>query len=224
VDDLANFYLDEIKKTQPQGPYYLSGYSGGGIAAFEIARKLTASGEQVAFLGFIDSYCPELPQRSMSERAEIHLARLREQGPKYVTDTIGRRIIKERYEMGRRVSRQLRRFMPQRFRYEQIEDSWLVAQDAYRPPPWDGKATLFRARELGSISLWTGFKDDELHGWGRYLLRGVEVRYCPGDHNSMCEEPNVRVLAAQFREAVDKSAAELGEPPAAAQASDSSPS
>ncbi len=45
-------------------------------------------------------------------------------------------------------------------------------------------------------------KDDEQHGWARYLAQGVDVQFCPGDHNTMCDEPNVRVLAAKLREAL----------------------
>jgi thioesterase domain-containing protein len=89
----------------------------------------------------------------------------------------------------------------------------LVAQAAYKPPPWSGRATLFRAREIGSISLWTAVKDDEEHGWSRYLLGGVDVQLCPGNHNTMCEEPNVRVLAAQLREALRRASGAASAPP-----------
>jgi thioesterase domain-containing protein/NAD(P)-dependent dehydrogenase (short-subunit alcohol dehydrogenase family)/acyl carrier protein len=207
VPDLAEHYLREVRAVQPRGPYFLGGYSGGGIAAFEMCHRLTAAGEEVAFLGLIDSYSPELPMRSKAERARMHLERLTSGGPSYVLQTLERRANYERYELRRRVSRTLRRVFPDRFRFEQVEDSWLVAQAAYKPPPWAGRATLFRARELGSMSLWTAVKDDDEHGWGRYLLAGVDVQLCPGDHNTMCEEPNVRVLAGHLRDALRRASA-----------------
>jgi thioesterase domain-containing protein len=202
VEELAEHYLREVRTVQPHGPYFLGGYSGGGIAAFEMCRRLSAEGEKVAFLGLIDSYSPELPMRSLSERAKIHMSRLSKQGPRTLLDSLGRRLIHERYEATRRVSRGLRQVFPDKFRHEHVQDSWLVAQSRYRPPAWNGKATLFRAREVGSMSLWSAVKDDEQHGWARYLLQGVDVKLCPGDHNSMCDEPNVRVLAATLREAL----------------------
>jgi thioesterase domain-containing protein/NAD(P)-dependent dehydrogenase (short-subunit alcohol dehydrogenase family)/acyl carrier protein len=202
VEELAEHYLREVRLVQPHGPYFLGGYSGGGITAFEMCRRLAAEGEKIAFLGLIDSYSPHLPMRSLAERAQIHFKRLSTQGPKSVLDSLGRRLIHERYEATRRVTRGLRQVFPDKFRHEHVQDSWLVAQSRYRPPPWDGKAMLFRARELGSMSLWSAVKDDEQHGWARYLLQGVDVKLCPGDHNSMCEEPNVRVLAAALREAL----------------------
>jgi thioesterase domain-containing protein len=56
VADMADFFMAEIQKTRPHGPYFLAGYSFGGVVMFETARRLTAKGERVAFLGMIESY------------------------------------------------------------------------------------------------------------------------------------------------------------------------
>ncbi len=155
VEELADHYLREVRSVQPHGPYFLGGYSGGGITAFEMCRRLTAEGESIAFLGLIDSYSPELPMRPIAERVGIHLQRLSTRGPRTLLDSLGNRLIHERYELTRHMTRGLRRVFPGKFKHEHVQDSWLVAQGRYRPPPWDGKATLFRARELGSMSLWS---------------------------------------------------------------------
>lgn len=55
VEAMAADYLREIKSHQPHGPYYLCGYSFGGLVAFEMARRLEASGERVGFLGLFDT-------------------------------------------------------------------------------------------------------------------------------------------------------------------------
>ena len=94
--------------------------------------------------------------------------------------------------------------LPHRYRYEQIQDSWIVAERRYRPTPWQGTATLFRAREESAISLWTAFEVDEQHGWGRYVRGGVDVEICPGNHSTMCEMPHVRALSQKIRDAVDR--------------------
>jgi hypothetical protein len=44
-----------IRAIQPHGPYWLLGYSWGGLVALEIARCLQASQEPIAFLGMIDT-------------------------------------------------------------------------------------------------------------------------------------------------------------------------
>src|SRR5262249_2379389 len=43
---------------QPHGPYCLGGLSFGGVVAFEMARQLQQSGEQVALLALIDTWAP----------------------------------------------------------------------------------------------------------------------------------------------------------------------
>ena len=38
-----------------------------------------------------------------------------------------------------------------------------------------------------------------LNGWERLILGNIDVNECPGDHSTMCEQPNVRVLARRLR-------------------------
>jgi acetoacetyl-CoA synthetase len=52
---MAADYLREIKARQPNGPYCLCGYSFGGLVAFEIARRLSESGNEVGFVGLFDT-------------------------------------------------------------------------------------------------------------------------------------------------------------------------
>ena len=53
---MAEEYLAELRVRQPHGPYYLSGYCGGGIVAYEMAQHLHAVGETVALLVIIDLF------------------------------------------------------------------------------------------------------------------------------------------------------------------------
>ena len=55
VEVMTKEYLREIKARQPHGPYQLCGYSFGGVLAFEIARQLSESGNEVGFVGLIDT-------------------------------------------------------------------------------------------------------------------------------------------------------------------------
>ncbi|MFP1920863.1 amino acid adenylation domain-containing protein [Lonsdalea quercina] len=59
VAAMCERHLATIRRIQPQGPYYLLGYSLGGTLAHGIAARLEAAGEQVAFLGLFDTYPPE---------------------------------------------------------------------------------------------------------------------------------------------------------------------
>ncbi len=55
IEEMAEDYLRAIKERQPNGPYYVCGYSSGGLVAFEIARRLSESGDAVGLVGLFDT-------------------------------------------------------------------------------------------------------------------------------------------------------------------------
>jgi thioesterase domain-containing protein/acyl carrier protein len=54
IKEMATRCLKAIQKLQPEGPYYLGGWSLGGCVAFEIAQQLRQQGQQVALLALLD--------------------------------------------------------------------------------------------------------------------------------------------------------------------------
>jgi thioesterase domain-containing protein len=54
LSDYADIYIEELKAIQPKGPYFLCGYSAGGLIAFEMAHKLLAAGEEIGDLMLIE--------------------------------------------------------------------------------------------------------------------------------------------------------------------------
>ncbi|KAI1389461.1 polyketide synthase [Hypoxylon trugodes] len=58
VYGMATKFIEEMKRRQPQGPYAVSGWSAGGVIAYEIVNQLTKAGEEVSHLLIIDAPCP----------------------------------------------------------------------------------------------------------------------------------------------------------------------
>ncbi|HEX3046831.1 MAG TPA: amino acid adenylation domain-containing protein, partial [Bacillota bacterium] len=58
IETLAVQYLRKIKQIQPQGPYYLGGWSFGGTVAVEIARRIEINGEEIQYLALLDATAP----------------------------------------------------------------------------------------------------------------------------------------------------------------------
>jgi thioesterase domain-containing protein/acyl carrier protein len=58
VAAMTDEYFRAVKLQQPTGPYLLCGYSFGGLVAFELARRLSANGDEVAFVGLIGTLPP----------------------------------------------------------------------------------------------------------------------------------------------------------------------
>jgi thioesterase domain-containing protein len=42
------------------------------------------------------------------------------------------------------------------------------------------------------------------YGWDRFISEPVEVRWIPGDHESLVTEPHVRAVAAELRSCLDE--------------------
>ncbi len=55
IEDMAALYTKEIRRAQPQGPYFLGGYCMGGTIALEVAQQLQAEGERIALLALFDT-------------------------------------------------------------------------------------------------------------------------------------------------------------------------
>ncbi|THC96716.1 hypothetical protein EYZ11_003822 [Aspergillus tanneri] len=58
LEELTAKYILQIRRRQPTGPYYLAGWSAGGICAYEAARQLSDAGESTARLVLIDAPNP----------------------------------------------------------------------------------------------------------------------------------------------------------------------
>ncbi|MDN2662325.1 amino acid adenylation domain-containing protein [Psychromonas sp. 14N.309.X.WAT.B.A12] len=59
MEAAVEHYFRALKGVQPQGPYHFLGYSFGGTVAIALAAKLERLGEQVSFVGLLDTYPPE---------------------------------------------------------------------------------------------------------------------------------------------------------------------
>jgi thioesterase domain-containing protein len=202
VEAMAAEYVADIRRFQPRGPYRIGGYSGGGTVAFEMAHQFVAAGERVEALVFLDSYSRAMPVRSRADRLRLHVRRLFTQGPGYAFEKLRDRIMLHDLAVVRRVLlKPFLRWFPDRFREDSMIYSWTDAFMRYQPRPWDGAAHLFRVK-LDEQSQWSGVRVEEDLGW-RSLVSRLVVAEVPGDHNSMCQEPNARVLADLLRACLD---------------------
>jgi amino acid adenylation domain-containing protein len=81
VRDMASEYIEQIRGVQESGPYYLLGWSFGGIVAHEIAVQLQADGAEIGALIIMDGYPlhknpepAETPDWMLTERKGLYAA------------------------------------------------------------------------------------------------------------------------------------------------------
>ncbi|MFY0623725.1 MAG: SDR family NAD(P)-dependent oxidoreductase [Pelagimonas sp.] len=206
IAEAARDYISEMRQVQPYGPYMIGGFSGGGISAYEIAHQLEAMGEEVSLVVMLDTPLPQRRPLSRKDRLIIQMHKAREKGVFYPVIWAKNRIAWE-FEKRRHVEET---HVAHGFHNAEIEAAFYRAIATYDVKPWDGRAVLFRPPLVGTWTVSEGRMVDEDRSyvthdndWGLYVP-GVEVHEVPGDHDSMVLEPNVRVLAALMRDAIQQ--------------------
>lgn len=58
-EEMATDYIRHLQTVQPEGPYFLSGVSSGGVIALEMAQQLHAQGHKVALVAMYDTSGPD---------------------------------------------------------------------------------------------------------------------------------------------------------------------
>jgi thioesterase domain-containing protein/NAD(P)-dependent dehydrogenase (short-subunit alcohol dehydrogenase family)/acyl carrier protein len=207
-EEMARAYLHEVRRIQPDGPYVLGGYSGGGLVAFEMARQLEAAGEQTAALILLDTPIRTPQKFSFLDKVDMWLPGLRKEGLAYVGHKLRARREWRRQLEARDLERKAEDSSSAQFHSQRVGDAFLQASSRYEIPNVNLHATLLRPKQNVKFRLRDGrMIDGERNvllpdnGWSAHVasLTVVEV---PGNHDSMVLEPNVRVLAAAIRRAI----------------------
>jgi amino acid adenylation domain-containing protein len=197
AEDMASHYVKEIRSVQPQGPYFLGGYSFGGMVAFEMAQQLTAQGQERAVVVLFDTFC--FPSQGTSVSPEVAstsslwLNLLRtpaSEWPAYIwrIATAPIRII-HRWLHVARLPRDVKK----------VRTACLQAEKDYMPRPYPGRVILFRSnhKPLRQVS-------DPCAGWSTYAARGLEIYEIEGNHENILLEPQVRCVAEQLKTCLDQ--------------------
>jgi thioesterase domain-containing protein len=200
IDQMADAYIAEIREFQPDGPYLLGGYSGGGIVAFEMARRLTALGLEVGLLAFLDTFHPQMSVRDITLFSRLE--RLQREGVSYVREALERQrhsaqVARDDREIEGHVARG--EAIPFNLRELYLWRNFERAQAVYLPGPWTGHATLFRAAELDYCFEGGG----PTYGWDRDVLGGVDVITIPGNHSTLLVGANAELLVRSLSAAID---------------------
>jgi aspartate racemase len=209
LEDIAAYFVSEVRERCPQGPYFLAGTCMGGVVAFEMARQLHAAGQEVRFLGLIDTWPPaKLPGRRSKtwanpaltpvhfilSRAALYLRTMalmtRRERMRFLAGKA--RMIKEMI-----VKRDPFRGDSSEFHRAAVTQANLVAFQSYAPKPYPGPAVQFRAVDRNVVPLL-----DTRMVWKEFTSR-LDVYDVPGDSTgAVLGEPHVRVLAEKLQQAL----------------------
>jgi thioesterase domain-containing protein/acyl carrier protein len=209
LEEIAALYVDDVRRAQPAGPYFLGGWSLGGQVAFEMARQLRALGETVALLAVVDTM-PSLAKEEGPEQTDVdylldiaayvgnfwgrnpevspeHLAAL---GPEGRIAYVAERLAAVDFLPPGTGERQLLRVL-------KVYRANVRALRGYQAGVYPDGLTLLRAGEAPGTP--GGALSETDLGWKQIVRGPVDVHTVPGNHLTLMAEPNVHVLAARLR-------------------------
>jgi amino acid adenylation domain-containing protein len=221
LEELASRYVEDLVAFQPNGPFCLAGYSFGGFLAYEMARQLSSRGLQVGHLAIIDTG-PSFPNMLSIKEKLAGIPNFLKNIPWWVWEDFltskpsefYQRLCRKIGEVGKRWKRNFNS-KSRKADIADLEDIFELSKlsqntvrimqyhlkllQDYQSLPYSGPLTLYRARTQPLFRL---TKDDL--GWRRIVSKGIEIVEIPGNHATIINEPNVRVLAKFIYAALKK--------------------
>jgi thioesterase domain-containing protein/acyl carrier protein len=199
VETMAAHYVDELRGVQPEGPYFLGGWSMGGLVAFEMAHQLEAQGHEVALLALLDTKAPGgddgtaaasraaiIAQFAEDHGLDLSRERLMQMEPDdaldYALEQAQAADLLPADIDPPRVRRHLSHLL------SVYETNWRASHQ-YVARPYPKRVTLLRASDPPVEA-----EGDRELGWGT-LVAGVDLHVVPGRHVTMVREPHARALA-----------------------------
>jgi amino acid adenylation domain-containing protein len=207
---MAERYVDELRRFQPEGPYCLGGYCFGGNIAYEMARLLEAQGQSVALLALFNCW-PSSSSYDHFRWTPVHLAKFgvnlcfwMGRFLKWEAHT-RRDFVQWKFRTLKRKLAACFRLMPAHTGVDvdaQVDVAGLSEAEKrlwrehtkaiaeHQTGPYNGHVTLFRTR---GHPLFCSF--DHHCGWTEIVRGGVTVKIIPGQHETLMVEPHVGRLA-----------------------------
>jgi thioesterase domain-containing protein len=202
---MAEGYLREINLLQPNGPYFLGGFSAGALIAFEMAQQLRKQAQEIGLLILLDPSEPgnldlkvhskSTDTSSRAKHVAITSFMLRRWAdlryPKFkeklfyvlarFKDRVGKAQIAFYFRIGRRLPSYVRQIYALNVLYQ--------IQKEYRPQIYPGHVVLFKTKR----------SSPDCHGiWGKLAADGLQVHEITGEHLEIFDEPYLQSWVNQF--------------------------
>ena len=205
IRGLAAYYAHNVQRLQPQGPYYLLGVSFGGLITYEVAQTLVSLGQEVKFLGMVDTFCPQQnsvrKRLPLKERIRGHLEKVRTKGVRHLynrlqwrmghtLDILRANLYQLNWVQDNFVDQTSRNF--DQAEYVRLKREHQTVNQGYKIQPYPGKISMFRA---------TDDLDSKLD-WQELAQSGLSIYDVPGEHLEILQEPQAPILAEKIQQAL----------------------
>jgi thioesterase domain-containing protein/acyl carrier protein len=211
IEQIAAEYLEQVRLVQPTGPYYLAGFSFGGVVVYEMAQQLVQQGQKVELLALFDTDNPhQQPARlSLGKRLALNFQRMEGLGTMEKARLLAKRAMglyavnmlmrQEKKKMSTaRILKSMNEQLPAELHTLGGRTAHIEAMESYVPKPYPGRMLLFAATDRRE-----GFRYSEGLGW-EALVSELVIRRVKGAHVSILQEPHVHAVAAGLNQWLDE--------------------
>lgn len=232
IEDMADYYIKAMRTIQPEGPYFLGGWSFGGLVAFEMAQQLKKAGHAVGLLAVLDTLAPvSTNQPSLWQGSKFLFTTAASSIWPFLRDyvylmTQGKHREKEGVnsrgdrhpQRGYPLFNFLHRYLAKTTLAQSLhstDDRRILREVALRPlfPIFQGnsQAVLHYQPSIypSRITLITSSDraiatgQDPTLGWDQLTEEPIELIQIPGNHLTMLRKPQVQHLADRLRECLE---------------------
>ncbi|OKH51748.1 non-ribosomal peptide synthetase [Calothrix sp. HK-06] len=218
IEDMATRYIAALRTVQPNGPYFLAGWSFGGLVAFEMAQQLQSNGDEVALLALLDTAAPvSSNQPSFGDVLKYiftvaarniwsflldycYLFIASNHKNKFVIKIVSN-ILSRFFQGDTAIANLLSDESKSQILNELTISPMLRIFQAntqavlnYVPKVYPNRITLFRTNVQSQ-----GAVQNLNLGWDALTSEGVDTHIIPGNHLNMLKAPNVETLAQQLK-------------------------
>jgi acyl-CoA synthetase (AMP-forming)/AMP-acid ligase II/thioesterase domain-containing protein/acyl carrier protein len=192
IHEMAQYYMDEIKILQPNGPYLILGMCLGGMIALELANLLLENDDDVAFLGLIDARTPPSIFDESNQKEDIVFLR-NHLSIKYRKDELDEIRLLAEANPPTPVPPNLVSNHPV---LKRVHDANCSARDTYVPTIYNKHIHFFWATQTsGNL----GFVHNPRVCWSRMGKQGSTIHEIAGHHFNLLKEPCVSELAHKIQ-------------------------
>ncbi len=209
IQEIAAHYVAELLTQVPEGPYAITGYSSGGVIAFEMAKQLKRIGKNVFFLGLFDSFASNGGFSSFTGTIDFWKLILKESFYQYgykktfqflslilVDKILQKTIVKVNKNFTKNI-------FPEDYWKSKAQLIYILAIRKYRPTPLNINTVLFK-----SPSIVPHAENDLIsrtNGWSAIIKKHLTVTPSSIIHSEMFIPENIKDSASslqnQLREA-----------------------
>ncbi len=208
IEGMASAYIEAIRTIQSHGPYYLGGWSMGGLIAYEMAQQLLQSGEKVSLVVLIDSYTPsEAKSFEESYIKENNLGECDQETllmmnfavnigiPDIIKpDTNSSELLERILDKAKSLNLLSSDLKPeQMYQLFKIFKTNTLAMNKFKPKPYKGRVVLFSVHE-----------QEPTRGWAKLVEGNLETLKVAGDHFTILQKPCVEQVSKKLKRFFDE--------------------